>query len=242
MKAGAENDKKTNEEVQVEKDNFGPENCIATWLHPETKHCHLETACEKVPAEVFTNHVMGLVCKDVHGMDVIHSFGKNSFKATEKFDTYIECVECHSWTPPQDQIDALSQKVTALENVIGSFTHVDFDDLSAKVRELEAFVEDAEDASDANSGGATAEGGVAAAAVRFFHWFFQIIILNDRQNEFRPEISRMSFDGRRDEFRPGISMTDRMSFDDRQNEFRPGISITGRMGFGHFDGRQDGFR
>ena len=138
-------------------------------------------------------------------MDVIHSFGKNSFKATEKFDTYIECVACHAWTPPQDQIDALSQKVTALENVIGNFTHVGFDDLSAKVRELEAHVEDAEDASDANSGGATAEGGVAAGAVRFFNKnVLQIIMFNDRQNEFGP----------------GISMTGRMSFDDRQDGFR----------------------
>merc|ERR1719331_2737516 len=69
---------------------FGPGSCVSTWRSSEG-HCIMRTDCQNVDISQFD---FGLICVDADGKRMKHSFGRDSFDASETFDTLAGCSQC----------------------------------------------------------------------------------------------------------------------------------------------------
>lgn len=74
---------------------YGPGDCISTWRNDTSGTCIMQTSCS---GQKTVDHMFGLICKTGKGNGTLvrHVFGRDSFEATETFDTLISCDECLS--------------------------------------------------------------------------------------------------------------------------------------------------
>jgi hypothetical protein len=122
-------DKTTKEEPPpppADTSSYGPGNCVSTWRNETTGTCIMQTSCD---GQKTADHMFGLICKnEAKGKDslVRHVFGRDSFNATETFDTLIPCQKCLSMGYVKEDWDTVpkSPLAIAIKNLAGAVSKV----------------------------------------------------------------------------------------------------------------------
>eukprot|EP00933_Yihiella_yeosuensis_P033185 TRINITY_DN268_c1_g1_i1.p1 TRINITY_DN268_c1_g1~~TRINITY_DN268_c1_g1_i1.p1 ORF type:complete len:294 (-),score=98.41 TRINITY_DN268_c1_g1_i1:94-975(-) len=136
QKHGRQSKKKTKKASKrlrhsVVKARYGPSSCVSLWKDSATNTCVMQTDCGV--AIGVDDYDMGFQCESEGKPLTIHMYGKNSFAATETFDTGEECGQCN---PLQDKKMDTTEAVADLAVDVKA-TKDHFDAVEASVEDLE---------------------------------------------------------------------------------------------------------
>lgn len=111
--------------------SYGPQNCIETWLKPDSASgnananvtdgeagvCYVRTKCSTIDTTVFQEYPIGVIASDKDGVPVRHLFGANSFDKSEEFNTLIRATACYGMDQTAEAI-TLENEIKALSRVV----------------------------------------------------------------------------------------------------------------------------